>query len=118
MIVVRNVFQVKFGMVRELRQLWSEWKKMAADLGAMRGYRTLTDLTGASYTFVLEIEFDNLASYESGQQALFNNPAWRTFYSKVTPLIESGHREIYSVEDVGTADSVVRAASGMVAEPV
>jgi len=113
MIVVRNVFRLKFGMAREMRQLWTDWTKSSPPMGAMRGYRTLVDLTGESYSFILEVEFDDLASYEKGQQELFGDPAWRAFYSKVTPLVESGYREILTIVDSGTADTMTRAAAGM-----
>lgn len=113
MIVVRNVFRLKFGKAREMRQLWEEWKGLEVDLGTMRGYRTLVDMTGESYTFVLENEFDSLSSFEQSMGQLFASPAWRNFYSKVTPLVESGYREIFQVVDVGTADGITRAAAGM-----
>jgi len=115
MIVVRNVFRLKFGKAREMRQLWEEWKSMSPEVGALRAYRTLVDMTGESYVFILENEFDDLASYEQGQAALFNTPTWREFYSKVTPLVDSGYREIFQVIDVGTADTMTRAASGATA---
>lgn len=113
MIVVRNVFRLKFGKAREMRELWNDWRTMGAAMGAMRNYRTLTDFTGESYTFVLEVDFDSLASYENSQTELFADPAWRTFYSKVTPLVESGYREIYTLVDSGTADSATHVAAGM-----
>lgn len=113
MIVVRNVFRLKFGKAREMRQLWNEWKSLDVDFGTLRGYRTLVDITGESYSFVLENEFDDLTSYEQGARALFGAPAWRTFYEKVTPLVESGYREIFEVVDSGTADTMTRTAEGV-----
>ena len=38
------------------------------------------------------------------EQELFADPAWRAFYTKVTPLVESGYREIYNVIDSGTRE--------------
>jgi hypothetical protein len=117
MIVVRNVFRLKFGKAREMKDLWNEWKQLGPDITGLRGYRVLFDVTGESYTFVLENDFDDLASFEQGSQVLFNNPAWRTFYAKVTPLVESGYREIFSVVDQGTADTMTRAAAGATLQP-
>ena len=88
---------------------------MSPDVASLRGYRTLVDMTGESYVFVLENEFDSLASFEQGQAALFNTPTWREFYSKVTPLVDSGYREIFQLIDVGTADTMTRAAAGATA---
>jgi hypothetical protein len=113
MIVVRNVFRLKFGKAREMRELWQEWTNTNPYMGELRGYRTMVDVTGESYTFVLETDFDSLASFEAGQAALFGTPEWRAFYSKVTPLVESGYREIFQLIDVGTAETMMKAAAGM-----
>jgi hypothetical protein len=58
------------------------------------------------------MEFESLAKFEADLQKVFNEPAWRGFYSKVTPLVQSGYREILNVVDVANADRVTVAASG------
>ena len=54
MIVIRNVFQLKFGKAREALAVMKEGvaiqKRLAADVSA----RLLTDVTGPHYTLVLE----------------------------------------------------------------
>jgi hypothetical protein len=97
MIVVRDVFQMKFGKARDVKALWSEGIELGKMAGNDANFRALTDLVGNSYTFVLESEYDNLASYEESMKETFSNDEWRQWYQKLTPLIESEKREIFTV---------------------
>ena len=99
MIVVRNVFQLKFGKAREAIALMKE------GLGIQRGVlagvdfstRVLTDVTGPFYTLVLELTVANLAAFESSAPRLFADKAWQANYEKMAGLVESGHREIFTI---------------------
>ena len=63
MILVRDVFQVKFGRMKEAVEAWKEMEKVSP-MPAENHYRMLTDLTGQYYTLVLEGTFKDLADYE------------------------------------------------------
>ena len=67
MIVVRNVFQLKFGKAKEAVALMKEGvaiqKKALA--GVEFSTRLLTDVTGPFYTLVLELTVPSLATFES-----------------------------------------------------
>ena len=101
MILVRNVFHLKFGKAREAVALLKEGlaiqKKVLA--GVDFSTRLLTDLTGPNYTVVLELTAPNLATYESYSPKVFGDKEFQAHYQKLTPLVESGHREIYTVVD-------------------
>ncbi len=100
MVVVRNVFQLKFGKAREAVALAKENVTMAAKdgMGPDR-MRLLTDVVGRFYTLVLEITFNNMADLEE-QGQMMNSDEWRRWYEKFVPLVESGYREVYQVVDV------------------
>jgi hypothetical protein len=66
-------------------------------LGHAKATRVLTDLSGSFYTLVFELSFPSLADLEHGQQAITADAGWKSWYAKMVPLVESGHREIYSV---------------------
>ena len=67
MIVVRNVFRLKFGKAKEGMELWKEGMAVAKRLGfTAKSSRLLTDLVGQFYTIVFENTFDSLADFESG----------------------------------------------------
>src|SRR5581483_11171117 len=99
MVVVRNVFQLKFGKAREAVGLMKE--SLAIQKRALPGVefstRVLTDVTGAFYTLVLEITAPDLATFESTSPKLFGNKEWQANYQKVTELVQSGYREVFSI---------------------
>jgi hypothetical protein len=100
MIIVRNVFQLKFGKAKEAVSLWREGIETAKRKGHLSGEaRVLTDLVGPSYTLVVEFPAESLAEYESSSLATMADPDWRAWYPKFVPLAESAYREIFQVAE-------------------
>ena len=97
MIVVRNVFQLKFGKAREALAVMKEGIAIQKRLAADGSPRLLTDLTGRHYTLVLEMTVPNLAAFEAMAPKVFGNPEFQANYQKMVPLVESGHREIFTL---------------------
>ena len=95
MIVVRSVFQLKFGKAREARAAMKGLMAINERLGYAGETRVLTDMTGPFYTMVLEMTFPSFADLERTQPMA--DPAWQDAYAKFVPLVESGHREIFSI---------------------
>lgn len=93
MLLVRNVFQAKYGQGDELVKLFQEGVEMWADYSP----RLLTDITGPFFTIVAEITFANMADYERVQASLFGSPEFGTWFEKTIPLTKSGHRELYHI---------------------
>lgn len=107
MVVVRNVFQLKFGKAREAVALATQNVAMVVKAGMPRDrVRLLTDLVGRFYTLVLEITFNDMADLERSQRELMNSDEWRRWYDKFTALVESGYREVYRIVDVATSPSM------------
>ena len=103
MILVRNVFRLKFGKAREATALMQEGLGILRNAGAdtVRDARLLTDLTGPFYTLVLEETFDSLTAMERTLERDMRLPEWQAFYPRFSPLVESGYRELFTV--VGSA---------------
>ena len=101
MILIRNVFRLKFGQAREAIAAWKEGRAIAERAGVGGGrYRLLTDLAGpAFYTRVLEGTYASLADLEQSAQALMAVPEWRAWYPRATALSAGGHREILNLVD-------------------
>jgi hypothetical protein len=101
MILVRNVFQLKFGQSRDAVAAWKEGLAIAERAGVPRGrWRLLTDLAGPDfYTLVLEGTYDSLADFEQQGQRIMTDAAWRAWYPKAAALCEGGHREILTIVD-------------------
>jgi hypothetical protein len=99
MILVRNIFRLKFGQAREAIAAWKNGLEIAERAGGGQGrYRLLTDLAGPDfYTLVLEGTYESLAEFEQSAQALMGMPEWRAWYPQVMALSEGGHREILTI---------------------
>jgi len=99
MIVVRNVFQLKFGKAKEAVALVKAG--VAIQKKALTGVefstRVLTDVTGPFYTLVLELTVPNLSTFESYAPRLFGDKEWQANYQQMMPLVESGYREVFTV---------------------
>ena len=101
MVVIRNVFRLKFGKAREAVALLKEGianqKKAGASAGIDVSTRLLTDLTGPFYTVVLEITAPNLGAFEAAAPTLMGDKDWQANYQKIASLVESGEREIFTL---------------------
>jgi hypothetical protein len=96
MILVRDIFNLKFGKAREAMSLWQDGTKYLEQNGE-GPYRVLTDVTGQYYTVVLESTFKSLAEFEKGHSQTGQSKEWHEWYQKFTPLVESGRREIFTI---------------------
>jgi hypothetical protein len=99
MIVVRDIFQVKYGRAREVLDLFKEGIAMSKSLGyGALGVRLLTDLIGEHYyTVIMETTFESVAEWEQAALAARGSAQWKAWYQKVVPLIDTGERKMYSV---------------------
>lgn len=99
MIIVRDVFRLKFGQSKEAVALWKEAavSLRSSGYGAVN-VRLLTDLAGVEfYTVVLESTFNSVADWEKAHLDARGNAPWKAFYAKIIAFTEVGHREILSV---------------------
>jgi hypothetical protein len=100
MIVVRSIFQARFGMAGQLAQAFKD--AAPAMSRAMGGkWRVLTDLSGQFDTVVLEGQAPSLADWERNRQAMFQQPEFRESFSRTAQMIESGRSEFYTIEAEG-----------------
>jgi hypothetical protein len=98
MIVVRNIFKLKFGGSKDAVALWKQGLEIAGGEGFPVGStRILTDLVGPFYTLVMESTHESLGEYERSAKRLMESSSWKTWYAKVVPLTEGGYREVFVV---------------------
>ena len=94
MILVREVFQAKYGqgdsMVALFKEAQGKW------LSEMLS-RLLVDLSGRFFTVVVEIEVESLAEWEARMAQLFATPDTADWFARMTNFVESGHREFYTI---------------------
>ncbi len=97
MILVRDIFHLKFGKAKDAKVLLSDAKELNKKYGFDRS-RALTDLvTNHSYTLVLESEWNSLADWESKMKEGLGSAEWQQWYQKFIPLVESASREILKI---------------------
>lgn len=95
MILVRNVFQAKYGKGDELVALFKELReKWGPDYSG----RILTDVSGPFFTVVDETEVESLAEWERLRAEIFARPEFGDWFARMVPLVESGRRELYNIE--------------------
>lgn len=94
MIVVRGVFQAKYGkgdelvqLFKEAREVWPEWHVS----------RILTDISGPFFTVISEAEYDNFNAWETSSQKIFGDARFAAWFERMVPLVESGRREFYNL---------------------
>jgi hypothetical protein len=99
MILVRLVFQAKFGKVNEVLAGFKQTAPIVLQaVGQNARGCILTDLGGPFNTVVQEIEVESLAEWERLRAALFSNPQFQQAQVASADLIESGRTEFYTIE--------------------
>src|SRR4051812_28726866 len=98
MIIVRDVFSIKFGRAREVKSLMQEAKSLL-EPARQHHHRAMFDLVGPAYTMVWESTFKNLAEFEAEITSTFGRDEWNKWYQQFVPLIERSYREIFTLMD-------------------
>jgi len=95
MILVRDVFQAKYGRGDELVALFKEVRNTWFH---DYPFRILTDASGPFFTVVTEIEVAGLAAWEQLTAEELGRPEFGEWFARMTPLVETGRREFYHLE--------------------
>jgi hypothetical protein len=100
MIVVKNVFRLKYGQARPALAAFKEGRALMQKHSVAKDTRVMTDLLGPAYTMVMEQTYASLAEFEAEGAKIMGGPLsdeFRAWYQKFTPFVESGYREIYTL---------------------
>lgn len=96
MLIVRNVFRIRPGSMKEALAQAKQGRALMAKVGFPRS-RILTDVVGNFYTLILENECETLQEFEQGFSSSVAADEWQAWYKAMTPLIVEGYREILRV---------------------
>ena len=98
MLLVRQVFQAKYGRGDELVALFKEFNtRMQEEGGNGPRFRIMTDATGPFFTVVTENEVDDFATWEGAFSASMGKPWMGEWFGRMMPLVESGRRDFYNI---------------------
>lgn len=93
MYIVRDIFQLRFGVYKEAKALLDEAYSKGL-LPDAKSSRVLSDFTGGSYRLVFEEGYDSLADYEKSLEEGMGKPDWKKWYEKFKQYVSSSYREI------------------------
>ncbi len=96
MILVRDVFQAKYGKAGELVALFREAREKWP-AGYAKG-RILFDRSGRFFTVVTETEVEDLGAWERLNREVMAMPEFADWFGRMTALVESGQRDFYTIE--------------------
>ena len=91
--LIRDIFQLKFGHFRPVKELFNEAKDKNM-MPEAKFSRVLSDFTGDAYRLILENGYDSLLDYETSLSTGMADPEWQQWYKKFMEHVESSHREI------------------------
>ena len=99
MIIERNEFYLKFGKAKDALAIWREILQSGKNLpGKMPSMRIMTDISGPSYTLVLEMQLKDFNDINPKNYIWVTNPRFQELYQKFIPLCESSKRVYYNIE--------------------
>lgn len=99
MIIERTEFSLKFGKAKEALAIWREILQSGKNLPEkMPAMRIMTDISGAGYTLVLEMQLKNFNDINPKNYVWVTNPKFQELYQKFIPLCESSKRTYYNIE--------------------
>ena len=96
MILVRSIFQVKFGRMGEVLALVKEAANSGKSPGTLS--RVLTDVGGQMFTLVLEIKAESVDAYQAAIMAPPSDPESAEIMMRIMSLVESGRNEFFTIE--------------------
>jgi hypothetical protein len=96
MILVREVFQAKYGKGDAVVALLKEAGTIFRDA---TGYssRLLTDASGTFFTVVWETEVESFAKWEEAIATGFGDPTFEEWFARMVPLVDSGRRDFFTI---------------------
>ena len=94
MIIIRDIFQLRFGEAKEAIALLKQGAAALKEAGYPVD-RILADVTGEYYTLVMESRVENLSQYEEAMAGIGDLDAWQQVYRRFVPLVRAGRREVF-----------------------
>jgi len=96
MILVRDVFQVKFGHMDKVLSALEVARQNNPDRPTT--LRVLTDVSGNMFTLVFETKAESVDAHRERMLVAFEDPEMAKAMAEIGQYFESGHREYYNIE--------------------
>lgn len=96
MIVVRNVFHLKWAQSKPARDIWPDGAALLRK-GGVGTMRLLVDVTGRFNTMVHESTYNSFEEFEAFEKTLGGTPGWKEWHDKFSPMVDYGYREVFRI---------------------
>lgn len=96
MILVRQVFQVKFGQMDKVLAAFTAASEQVQNSSNIS--RVLTDISGQNFTLILETKAESMDAYWANLQASFQNSEMAEQMNNLMQYFKSGHKEFFTIE--------------------
>jgi hypothetical protein len=100
-IVVREQYRAHKWQIQTAVALLERYGALLEDRGVGRRPRILTDASGPMFQAVIEVETDDMATWESHRRSLFRQPEFQVWFVQLMNVVESGTHEFFKVEYTG-----------------
>lgn len=97
-IIEQMTFRMKFGQIKEGCAIW----RQILDIGRTNGLRSrmMADVTGESYTIVMEQMHRSMMDYGPHMHAWLSDDRLKELYARFIPLCDRSRRTLYKVEHI------------------
>lgn len=97
-LVERMTFHLKYGKARDAIAIWKEVLAIAKTKPEAHDMRLLTDITGPSYTLVMEMHYRNMMEFGPKMAMWMSDEKLREAYARFVPLCERSERTLFKME--------------------
>jgi len=97
MLLVQDVFQVKWGRGDEMVATLKELQSTLGEVGFGEQHRIMTDGSGRMFTVIEEYVVGSFSEWEQDFEKLMGVPELQDFMAKTADLVDSAERRFYNV---------------------
>ena len=95
-VLIRDVFQCKYGEGEKLEELFKQAMPWLKEAG-VTNFMLLEDLSGQFFTIVTEYRVASLAEWERERERTFSDQRFGPWFEEMKKVVESGRREFWHI---------------------
>jgi len=97
-VVVREAYRAYKWQIRRAVELLQRYGGLLVDRGVGLNPRILTDMSGEMFQAVIEIETENMSTWEQARRTLFRQVEFQVWFNQMLTSVEFGEHDFYRVE--------------------
>jgi hypothetical protein len=100
-VVVREAYRAYKWQIQKAVDLLKRYGGLMEYFGVGKNARILTDLSGPMFQAVIEIESENMSTWENQRRTLYQQTEFQVWFNQMMTSIESGSHQFYRIEYAG-----------------